>query len=732
MSVTNELIVSKPEELAEYFEGKSTFSRFTGNDVLLIWQAYSVASEAHKDQKRESKEPYIIHPLAVARIVYELGMDAATVAASLLHDVVEDTNVPLSRIQELFGNEVASLVDGVTTLKKYAFYDSEKRDADAIKNIFLAMITDARVIIIKLADRLHNIRTISHLPEERQKRIARETLEIYAPIAERLGIWRIKSELEDLSLHTLEPEVYKQIEGNLEKSVEEHEIILGTIISRIKARMIQAGLQEDHFEVQGRRKHIYSIYKKMNTPKYLGKGLNRIYDKLGIRIVVDSVQDCYAVLGMVHSEWTPLAGEFDDFIGMRLPSGYQSLHTTVKYGASENEVVEFQIRTYQMHGNAEFGIAAHWRYKERGSYRPDPGIERKIAWLRQMLEEPQSEDSESFVAFLKADVLQDRVYAFTPRGDVIDLPMGATPIDFAYHVHTEIGHHCRGAKVNGRLVTLDYQIKTGDVVEILTTKHGGPSRDWLNINLGLVKTQRARSKIRTWFKWQNREQNILQGKTLLEKELKRLGITLEPEKLVKFFDFHSIEELYLAIGTGDLSTAKIINKISDLDKDKAIDPLLAIQPTEARPISDPSAVTVFGLKGMLTTFARCCKPVPGDDIIGYVTRGRGVTVHRLDCPNILRLQDTERVIKVGWGQAPKTYPVSVEVKAYDRQGLIQDVSNILTEENVNILEVSVKVSHHNASISLVLELGDIAQLSRILTRIENLPNVIEAYRVHPG
>jgi len=732
MSVNLNLLISRPEELAEYFEGKPAFSRFSGNDVLMIWQAYSVAADAHHEQKRESGEDYIIHPLAVAKIVYDLGMDAATVAASLLHDVVEDTNIPLTRIQELFGNEVASLVNGVTTLKKYTFSDSEKRDADAIKNIFLAMITDARVIIIKLADRLHNIRTVQHLTEERQKKIARETLEIYAPIAERLGIWKIKSELEDLSLQVLEPEKYHQIEATLEKSSEEHDILLNNIITRIKGRMLQAGFIEDHFEVAGRRKHIYSIYKKMNTPKYLGMGVNRIYDKLGIRIIVETVQDCYAVLGIVHSEWPPLAGEFDDFIGMRLPSGYQSLHTTVKYGPAENDVVEFQIRTSQMHNNAEYGIAAHWRYKERGSYRPDPGIERKIAWLRQMLEEPQSEDSESFVAFLKADVLQDRVYAFTPRGDVIDLPQNSTPIDFAYHVHTEIGHHCRGAKVNGRLVTLDYHIMTGDVVEILTTKHGGPSRDWLNVNLGLVTTQRARSKIRNWFKWQNREQNILQGKTILERELKRLGIDFDLDKLLKLFDYHAIDELYLAIGTGDLSMAKIVNKISDLGKEKAIDPLLAISPSEQKTISDPSAITVFGLKGMLTTFARCCKPVPGDDIVGYVTRGRGVTVHRLDCPNILRLHDKERVIKVGWGMAPKTYPVPVEVKAYDRQGLIQDISNVLTEENINILEVNVKVSHHLAMFSLVLELGDIVQLSRILTRIENLPNVTEAYRVRPG
>lgn len=732
MSVNHEIVATRPEELAEYFEGKTSFNRFTSNEVLVIWQAYNFAAEAHKDQLRESKEPFIIHPLAVAKTVYELGMDAATVAASFLHDVVEDTSVPLSQIQELFGNEIASLVNGVTTLKKYTYSDSERRDADAIKNIFLAMITDARVIIIKLADRLHNIRTVMHLPAERQKRIARETLEIYAPIAERLGIWKIKSELEDLSLRCLEPETYHQIEAALEKSAEEHEILLNEIIAKLKSRMYQSGFVEGQFEVLGRRKHIYSIYKKMNTPKYIGKGPNRIYDKLGIRVIVDTVQDCYAVLGIVHSEWPPLAGEFDDFIGMRLPSGYQSLHTTVKYGLAENDVVEFQIRTYQMHNNAEYGIAAHWRYKERGTYRPDPGIERKIAWLRQMLEEPQGEDSESFVAFLKADVLQDRVYAFTPRGDVIDLPQGATPIDFAYSVHTEIGHHCRGAKVNGRLVTLDYQVKTGDVVEILTTKHGGPSRDWLNINLGLVKTQRARSKIRNWFKWQNREQNILQGKTQLEKEMKRLGIDIEPEKLVKLLDYHSIDDMFLAIGSGDLSTAKIINKISDLGKEKAFDPLLATQAPESKSITDPSAITVFGLKGMLTTLARCCKPVPGDEIAGYVTRGRGVTVHRLDCPNILRLQDKDRVIKVAWGQAPKTYPVPVEVKAYDRQGLIQDISNVLSGENINILEVGVKVSHHMATFTLILELGDIAQLSRVLIRIENLPNVIEAHRTRPG
>lgn len=730
MSLTSSQSMLKPEELNYYLNGNSSLDRFTIDETRLIWQAYQFAFEAHKSQKRESGEPFITHPLAAAKIVIDLGMDADTVAATLLHDVIEDANIPVATLEELFNREVAQMVNGVTTLQKISFTDNERRDADAIKNLFLAMISDPRVIIIKLADRLHNIRTIHHLPLERQKRKAKETLEIYAPIAERLGIWKIKSELEDSSFKVLEPKIYAQIAEALNKSSKEHEAALQSILEHINSRLLESGYEPGHFELSGRRKHIYSIYKKMNTPKYLGKGIESIYDKIGIRVIVETDMDCYKVLGLIHEEWPPLQGEFDDFIGMRLPSGYRSLHTTVKYGQTNNEVIEFQIRTFQMHNDAEYGIAAHWRYKERGQFRSDPGVEKKVNWLRQMLEEPQSDDSETFVAFLKADVLQERAYAFTPRGDVIDLPQGATPIDFAYQVHTEVGHRCRGAKVNGKLVPLDYHVKTGDVVEIITAKHGGPSRDWLNVNLGLVNTQRARSKIRNWFKDQDREQNLIQGKAILDRELKRLGLEMEPDDIVQTFEFRSLDDLYVGIGCGDISIGRIITRLSDLNKEKQ-DTFQLSQPTPEKKTGE-SSVSVVGLKGMLTTYARCCKPIQGDEILGYITRGRGVTIHRQDCPNIMGISDRERIIKVTWGAAPKTYPVPVMIKAYDRQGLMSDISTVLGDEGVNILDANIKVNHNLATINLILEVGDIAQLSRVLDRIENLPNVTEAQRVRPG
>ncbi len=720
-------------------------------DREVVLKAYHFAEKAHEGQKRASGEPYVTHCVAVANILVDLKVPVPIIVAGLLHDTVEDSSVTLEDIRANFGDEVAQMVDGVTMLTNLpGIPRSDQRQGEALKNhdtltsvegeddsrrrghspemlrkILLAMANDSRVILVKLADRLHNMRTLHFMPENKRKRIAQETLDIFAPLANRLGIWQIKWELEDLAFSHVNPAKYKEIADLLAQRRTDRENQIQDIIHQLQAVLAREGITT---EVTGRPKHIYSIYKKM-TEK--GKTFESVLDLRAVRLIVPDKPTCYAALGIVHSHWRPIPNEFDDYIAAPKENEYQSLHTAVLY--DDGKPLEVQIRTPEMHQNAEYGFAAHWRYKEKGgrleqAYQQQVNEFRKIIldWLKEVT------DDQEFVDGVKTDVFQDRVYAFTPRGDVIDLPKHATPIDFAYSVHTEIGHHCRGAKVNGRLVTLDYQIKSGEVVEILTTKHGGPSRDWLNTNLGLVKTQRARSKIRNWFKWQNREQNILQGRTVLERELKRLGIEPELEKLAKLFDYHSVDDMFLAVGTGDLSTVKIVNKISDLGKDKAFDPLLGTQASESKTITDPSAITVYGLKGMLTTLARCCKPVPGDVITGYVTRGRGVTVHRFDCPNILRLQDQERVVKVGWGQAPKTYPVPVEVKAYDRQGLIQDISNVLAEENINILEVGVKVSHHLATFNLILELGDIAQLSRVLTRIENLPNVIESYRARPG
>ena len=733
MAVAQELkLPNTIEELLEFFHTNRETLGLTDNEVKLIWMAYNFARAAHEGQFRESGEPYIIHPLNIAKYLIEMGFDAETIAAALLHDVAEDTTTSIDQIREQFGPTIAALVDGVTKLSKYDLPDKSKRDAQAIRKLFLAMISDARVIVIKLADRLHNLQTLDSVSEERKKAKALETLEIYAPIAERLGIWQIKGELEDLSFYYLDPNTYNVIAQGLQKSVGAHEQVLNQIIQKTVDKMLEMGFQPGSFEVTGRRKYIYSIYKKMQTPKYEGQGIDRIYDKLGVRVIVQTIPDCYAVLGLIHSQWSPIPGEIDDYIGMRLPSGYQSLHTTVKYGTGKNDVVEFQIRTYQMHKEAEYGIAAHWLYKEKSFAKRDAALEQKIKWMRQMLEEPQSDDPESFVSVLKTDILQDRVYVFTPNGDIIDLPVGSTPIDFAYSVHTDIGHRCRGAKVNGKLVPLDYVLKTGDQVTILTAKHGGPSRDWLNPNLGLVATQRAKAKIRQWFKRQDREQNLTQGKSILDKEFHRLGLKdFDLNILLQASEYKSIEDLYVALGCGDISLKKIISTLSDVDKEKEA----LLERTSTAPLTkDTNGISVLGVKGLLTSFARCCNPAPGDDIVGYITRGRGATIHRRDCPNILRLreQDRERLVAVSWGEPLRTYPVAVEIKAYDRQGLMGDISGVLKEESVNIQSVEVKVNHNLATINLILEIGDIAQLSKVLTRIENLPNVMESHRIRPG
>ncbi|WP_322509105.1 bifunctional (p)ppGpp synthetase/guanosine-3',5'-bis(diphosphate) 3'-pyrophosphohydrolase, partial [Anaerolinea sp.] len=538
------------------------------------------------------------------------------------------------------------------------------------------------------------------------------------------GIWQIKWELEDLAFRYVNPEKYKEIAELLAQKRADREKQIQEIISRLRTILEQAGIQA---EITGRPKHIYSIYKKMVEKS---RSFDSLMDLRGVRLIVPTTQDCYAALGIIHTHWRPIPHEFDDYIAAPKDNNYQSLHTAVIY--DDGNPLEVQIRTPEMDQNAEYGIAAHWRYKEKHG-KLEENYEQRVNLLRRLMDWRQEvTDAAEFMDGVRTDVFKDRVYVFTPKGDIIDLPQGSTPIDFAYHVHTEIGHRCRGAKVNGKLVTLDYELKTGDQVEILTAKHGGPSRDWLNPNLGLTKTQRARAKIRAWFKWQDREQNLNHGKSILDRELRRLGLEIDPQKLAEAFNMKTPEDLYVAIGCGDISLGKIVNKLVDFGKEKITDPLLAPTIQQESKSASAATVTVLGLKGILTSFAKCCKPIPGDDIIGYITRGRGVTIHRQDCPNVLRLSERERLIKVSWGTAPKTYPIPVEIKAYDRQGLMGDISQVLAEENINILDVNLKVSHHIATIHLTLEIGDIAQLSRVLTRIENLPNVTEAHRVKPG
>jgi GTP pyrophosphokinase len=718
---------------------------YTLADRELIQRAYRIADEAHREQKRHSGEPYINHCLAVANILADLRVPPEVIAAGLLHDTVEDTSVTLNDIRRDFGDTVAILVDGVTKLTKlprvsrgdqHAEHNNgdepaeempiplgRKQDlvSETLRKTFLAMGDDVRVVLIKLADRLHNMRTLYSMPEEKQKRIAKETLDIFAPLANRLGIWQIKWELEDLGFRYVNPQKYKEIADQLQEKRPDREKQIETIKENL-AKILQKN--NIKVEISGRPKHIYSIYKKM---KQKGKPFDLVRDVRAVRLLVPDVPSCYAALGVIHTHWRPIPGEFDDYIAAPKDNFYQSLHTAVIY--DDKRPLEVQIRTPEMHQSAEYGIASHWRYKE-GGRTSDKTYEERINWLRNMMEwRSDVNDAQEFVEGMKTDVFQDRVYVFTPRGDIIDLSAGSTPIDFAYHVHTDIGHRCRGARVNGKLVPLYQELKTGDQVEVLTAKRGGPSRDWLNPNLGLVKTQRARSKIKAWFKKQEDEQNLAQGRATLERELARLGISeINFEKMARDLGLKTPDEMFIALGCGDLSISRVIRRFSEVEENADV-LAVGMHPKES---ATTDTIEVVGLKGLLSQMARCCNPTPGDQIVGYITRGRGATIHRQDCPNILRRKDKERLLQVDWGKVERTFPVPIKVKAYDRQGLMGDISTLLDGEGINIADVSVNVNRSLADLSLVVEVKDLDQLSRILTRIENLPNVLEAHRTKPG
>jgi GTP pyrophosphokinase len=703
-------------------------------DKGLVERAYRVAEKAHKGQVRDSGDPYIRHCEAVAEILIDLGMPVSTIAAGLLHDTVEDTNIDLDQLERDFGEEIAKLVSGVTKLTqlpRVSHYDEQSSEnvtkselaKENLRKTFLAMGDDVRVVLIKLADRLHNMRTLAHLSKERRERIARETLEIFAPLANRLGIWQIKWELEDLSFRYVYPEKYREIAELVSERRSDRENTMKTIIATLSAILEKADIKA---EVRGRPKHLYSIYKKIERKDV---PFELVYDVRGVRVVVDNEHDCYLALGVIHNRWKPVPGAFDDYIATPKDNLYQSLHTAVIY--DDGKTLEVQIRTPEMHENAEYGIAAHWRYKE--GRRRDDAYEQKILWLRKLMEWRQDvDDATDFMEAMKSDVFDDRVYVFTPRGDIIDLPAGSTPIDFAFHIHTEIGYRCRGAKVDGKLVSLDYKLQTGNSVEILTAKRGGPSRDWLNPSLELVKSQRARSKIRQWFKRQDREQNISHGRLLLDRELRRLGIEeISFEKISQELNYSQADDLLAAIGCGDIHLGKIVNQIVGEHEDEFEFPELPEVPLTDRPVPTEE-VTILGLKGLLTNLGRCCNPVPGDPIIGYITRGRGATIHRQDCPNVLRIKDTERLVNVSWGQARQTYPVSVRIRAYDRDGLMRDVSTLVTNEGINMSSINVSTKNSLATFDLVMGVTDISQLSRVLNRLEALPNVLEARRLRPG
>jgi guanosine-3',5'-bis(diphosphate) 3'-pyrophosphohydrolase len=722
---------------------------YTVKDRDLVMRAYQTAEEAHREQKRHSGEPYINHCIAVASILADLKVPPEVVAAGLLHDTVEDTSVTLADIRRDFGDTVKILVDGVTKLSHLPRVSrgdqhAEQNDAslevdepnippallgrkedivsETLRKTFLAMGDDVRVVLIKLADRLHNMRTLGHMPEHKRKRIAQQTLDIFAPLANRLGIWQLKWELEDIAFRYVNPEKYKEIAEQLTDKRPDRE----SQMEEIKENLVKM-LERNNIkaEISGRPKHIYSIYKKMTKKD---KPFDMVRDVRAVRLIVPDVPSCYAALGVIHTTWRPLRDEFDDYIAAPKDNFYQSLHTAVVY--DDKRPLEVQIRTPEMHMNAEYGIAAHWRYKE-GMKQSDKSYEQRINTLRSMMEwRSDVKDAAEFVESMQSDVFQDRVYIFTPRGDAIDLPAGSTPIDFAYHVHTDIGHRCRGARVNGKLVPLYQELKTGDQIEILTTKRGGPSRDWLNPNLGLVKTSRARAKIKIWFKKQEDEQNLSQGRTVIEREIQRLGIKeLNYENLARTLGYKNHDDFFIDLGRGDLSISKVIREFSQTTESEEI--LTEI----GGPLPDPTstdAIDVVGLKGMLSSMARCCNPMPGDQIVGYITRGRGATIHRQDCPNILNTEDRERLLQVGWGHMERTYPVPIKIKAYDRQGLTSDITTLLTGEGVNILNIAVTVNKSLAELRLIVEVKDLTHLSRILTRVENVPNVLEAVRTNPG
>ncbi|MBI2941587.1 MAG: bifunctional (p)ppGpp synthetase/guanosine-3',5'-bis(diphosphate) 3'-pyrophosphohydrolase [Chloroflexi bacterium] len=708
----------------------------TPEDVAIVRQAYEVAASAHSAQVRRSGDPYVTHPLATAMILAELHLDCATICAALLHDVVEDTPVPLGDVQTQFGEDVARLVDGVSKLKRFSLrvdhadFDSPTVIADQeslqraenLRKMFLAMAEDTRVILIKLADRLHNLKTLMYHSPDKRRRIAQETLEIYAPLASRLGIWQMKWQLEDLAFRYLDPARYKEIANLLAARRVARERSIASAIGILHQEFERVGIQA---EISGRPKHIYSIYRKMQRR---GVDFNQIYDLMAIRVLVNEVSDCYSALGVIHSVWHPIPGQFDDYIAMPKESLYQSLHTTVV--GPEGKPLEIQIRTHDMHRIAECGVAAHWRYKEGG--RRDVKYEQKIAWLRQLLDwQKEVAGAKEFVESLKTDLFQDQVYVFTPKGEIRELPAGSTPLDFAYRIHTDVGHRCVGAKVNNRLVPLDYQLQNGVIVEILTSKTPkGPSRDWLLPNLNYVKSAHAREKIRQWFKRQQREENIARGREQLEKELSRLGLSqVKAEEIVTLFKFERVEDLYVAIGTGELSPQSISAKLVTSEE----------PPAEPAPQGAPAAATVstkgvqvMGVGDLLSRLARCCNPVPGDRIVGYITRGKGITVHREDCPNIQAEDERERLVEVDWGRnREQVYPVNIRIEAWDRDGLLRDVATVVAEDHINMSAVSaVTHSDRTATIRATLEITGVDKLSRIFSRLEGLKGVMSIDRDH--
>ncbi len=702
-----------------------------------VKKAFNLAEEAHKDQRRASGEPYIIHPLAVAQILADMKIDTKTITASLLHDVVEDTSYTLDDLKQLFGKEVAFLVDGVTKLSRLNYRTKEDQQLNSMRKMFLAMAKDVRVVVIKLADRLHNMRTLRYMRSDKQKRIAQETLEIFAPLAHRLGIFNIKWELEDLSFRYLEPDKYYDLVDQMKQKRHVREEIVNEAIDVLKKALDEAHIK---CEINGRPKHFYSIYKKMKKDN---RDLSQVYDLFAVRVIVDTVKDCYGVLGIVHSLWKPLPYRFKDYIAMPKPNNYQSLHTTVI--GTRGQPVEIQIRTWEMHHIAEYGIAAHWRYKEGNQTATKNEFDEKMGWLRNLLEWQDTSNPKEFVNALKLDAFSDEVFVFSPRGDVIDLPQGAIPIDFAYRIHTDVGHRCVGAKINGKIVPLDYQLKNGDIVEIITSKVGKPSLDWLNI----VGSSESRSKIRNWFKKENREDNILKGAEALERECKRLGHDWKAlntagrlARVAKQMNAGSEDDLVAAVGYGGFAVNTVLIKLlelhkKDVQKQEEKSSLAAIEKLKPKKQvkSNGSGILVKGEPGLLVRLAKCCSPVPGDPIIGFITRGRGVSVHRADCPNISNNQnDIDRLIDVEWDYGGnENFEVNMEIVAYDRTGIMADIMATLAEMKISVLSVNAKVNDtKSVTIHMGISIKDLAQFEFITTKIRRLKDVYTVQRYTGG
>lgn len=703
-----------------------------------VTKAYNLAEEAHKDQRRVSGEPYILHPLAVAQILAAMKIDTTTITASLLHDVVEDTSYTLEDIKKMFGKEVAFLVDGVTKLSRLNYRTKEDQQLNSMRKMFLAMAKDVRVVVIKLADRLHNMRTLRYMRSDKQKRIAQETLEIFAPLAHRLGIFNIKWELEDLSFRYLEPDKYYDLVDQMKQKRHVREEIVNEAIDVLKKALDEAHI---HCEINGRPKHFYSIYKKMKKDN---RDLSQVYDLFAIRVIVDDVKDCYGVLGIVHSLWKPLPYRFKDYIAMPKPNNYQSLHTTVI--GTRGQPVEIQIRTWEMHRIAEYGVAAHWRYKEGNQTANKDAFDEKMGWLRNLLEWQDTSNPKEFVNALKLDAFSDEVFVFSPRGDVIDLPQGSIPIDFAYRIHTDVGHRCVGAKINGKIVPLDYKLKNGDIVEIITSKVGKPSLDWLNI----VGSSESRSKIRSWFKKENREENIAKGLDALERECKRLGHDWKAlnvggrlGRVAKQMNAGSEDDLVAAVGYGGFAVNTVLIKLLELHKkdlqkqEEKTNSLAALEKLKTKkPVKhNGTGILVKGEPGLLVRLAKCCSPVPGDPIIGFITRGRGVSVHRADCPNVTHGQnDVDRLIDVEWDyDGNERFEVNMEIVAYDRTGIMAEIMATLAEMKISILSVNAKTSDtKNVTIHMGISIKDLAQFEFVATKIRRLKDVYAVERYTGG